>query len=397
MENRKRNKLRNFILTILIGGAIGFLIGILTAMIEVPPEYMILPWYSNVFIVLILYILAVGIHELGHAFSFSKNGIKMRAIFITVFLFIKENGRWKLKLRPNNVTLIGGIAIPDVEVVKNNEDIDRLQKTYAKAILAGPLASISLWGVLTILSVLLMVLSPEVISSISFTVAAAITFITMFLLGSCFVKSEVAIGDFPAYELAKRNRFFVAMQLYQYSLFSTDYETVRAGNTFLRRMLIEGLETKLEEKDIHIYTLGLIDQLVTEYLSDTLKELPQVVWNYIDFLTEDQERLAKLQSTELSLGVYFHIIQLLYTRKETKEKAIHFYTTIKNELKPSTTMRIYLLKQTEHALGLHDNSAFLNDKNNICISPAHGIWKNFDGYFDDELKLNQDRSAIQAL
>ncbi|GGM24114.1 hypothetical protein GCM10011351_07340 [Paraliobacillus quinghaiensis] len=380
-----------FLISAIIGGFVGFLAASISLSIDIPSKFTGLSTAANIFIIICTYLLAVSFHELGHAYSFSRNGINMRAVLIIFFLFIKEKGRWQIRFRPNNVTALGGIAVPDLEPVRNESELIKMQSGYAKALIAGPIASVILWCIVTLSSILIILNTSNVtLSSVLFTVIISLTFITLFFLVTSLIKNEIVIGDFPAYKLAKKNRFFVAMQVYQYALFSSKHEQVTNENShFLRNFLINGLQEKLGKQDTHIYTIALVDNFITEYFSGRLNELPQVVWDYADFLWRNPEELSKLKKSEVALSIYFHLLRLMYTKEDSKEKALELYMNLKEEVKPKTPMRKYLFKQTDHAFGIADNSDFLLNKENICISPAHGIWKNFEGYYVDEMEINK--------
>jgi len=369
----------------LFGAIVGFIFGMTS---DLPPYYTAMPRLVNIIIFVLTYFLAVGLHELGHAISFSKNGIKMRALFITMFLFIKEDKKWKLKIRPNKVTAIGGIAIPDIGVVKDEIEFKKLQNAYSKAILAGPISSIALFIVGILISILVISLSSNVyVISGFYSFAKYLSVISLFLLFSCIFKSEVAVGDFPAYTLAKKDSFFVAMQLYQYDIVSSDYKRVRSENKYLKEVLLNGLSEKLENKDTHIFTLNLIDTFIIEYLAGMSNELPTIVKDYIEFLLDNPEWMTNLKNYEVSNILRFHILRLIYS--EDIDKATKLYEDLKKHIKQNNPVMKYYIKQTDDLFGYADNSSYLNDKNNIKISSAHGIFKNFEGYFVDEMKINE--------
>ncbi|SDZ46190.1 hypothetical protein SAMN05421736_11394 [Evansella caseinilytica] len=390
MKKREVKKLISAMISMMIGAAIGFAIVSGMFQIDMSSEYTSLPFYVNVLIVLFTYFMAVGLHELGHAVSFVKNGFRMRAVVVMILLFIKEDGRWKMKVRPNAVTAIGGIAVPDLDAVKDEADFKQKQRGYAKAVIAGPVASVIVWlGLSTIALLVMFSVTNAYVKSGMFTFTIALTLITLFLLATSLIKSEIAIGDFPAYSLAKNDRFFMAMQFYQYAFFSSDKESARSKNNYVKGVIFEELQKKLEKQDTDLFTMHMMDTFITEYLIGRLTELPPVVKDYVDFLQENPVAFSKLKESELTLIVYLHILRLWYLQPETKEQALGLYEELKSELKPNTAMRSYLLKQADHVFGLADNEEFLRNKNNICISPAHGIWKNFDGYYADEIKLNE--------
>lgn len=388
---KKKNKKFNTgtIVMLLFGALCGAAMGFISSM-DFALSSQSTPDYINIIIFLLTYIGAVAVHELGHGIGFTLNGLKMRALFITMFLFIKENKKWKFKIRPNNVTTIGGIAIPDLDVVKDENEFNRLQKSYANAIISGPITStILLIGGLAISTSFIFLSSDIYLQSIFFSFAKYLTIISLFLLGTCFFKSEIAIGDFPAYKLCKKDGFFVAIQLYQYALFSSDPNKIRSENKYLKEVILNGLSQKLQDKDTSIFTLNILDTLIIEYLSGVSKDLPKVVEDYIDFLIDNKEWMSRLKNYEVSQTLRFHIIRLLYINEKNREESTKLYEELKNDVNMKKTFIKYFIKQTDHLFGYADNSNYLKDKNNIVISSAHGLWKNFDGYFIDETKLNE--------
>ncbi|WP_026477860.1 M50 family metallopeptidase [Alkaliphilus transvaalensis] len=385
------SKLLWLIIYMSIGGIMGFLIGkARSSGLELPKEYRALSTWLNILIFIGTYIVTVAFHEMGHFLSFLRNGIKMRALIITIFVFITEQGSWKLKIRPNNVTGTGGIAVPDLEVVKGEDDFSRLQKAYAKAIIAGPIASIIFLFAGILISIPIMLLTTNVyLKSFLLTFVISLIIITFVLLASSFINNEIAIGDFPAYKLAKKDTYFIAIQLYQYALFSSYPDEVRKENTYLRNVLLRELEKKLADLDTHVFTLSIIDAFLVEYLSDLVNELPCIVIDYIEFLQESPEAINKILTSENALILWFHIIRFNHLNESTQDKANALYSRIKELKKLKSPVELYLAKQTDHLLGIKDNSQYLLNKNNIRISSAHGLWKNFEGYFLDEIRLNE--------
>ncbi|MFP4661102.1 MAG: M50 family metallopeptidase [Halanaerobiales bacterium] len=384
--------LKSLGLYILIGGISGFFAGYFFTNYElsIPAEYTALPFYIEIMIFIFTYIIAVLAHELGHFFVFIRNGIKMRALFVTLFIFKKEDEKWKFRINPNSITASGGIAIPDLEVVEDSDEFKRLQKAYAKVMLAGPLTSIFFCIVVLLITVpIFLTISSVIIKSVLFMFSASIVVITLFIIISSLLKTEMVVGDFPAYKIAKNDNFLVAMQLYQYAMFSTDYEDVRRNNDYLRSLIVEGLYEKLEKEDIHVYTMNIIDTLIVEYLSGVIDSLPEAVDEYVDFLIDNNEAFEVVKTSEYARILWFHIIRLLYEKRDQKEKAVELFYRIKGMIDEKSSINKYLTKQAEHLLGIDDNSDFLKDKKNINLSSADSLYKNFEGYYSDEIKLNK--------
>lgn len=375
--------------SILVGGAFGFFIGIITSGAVLPSQYISIPLYVNIPLIILTYLMAVGIHELGHFTCFTRNGVKMYALFLTIFMFVNEDGRWKLKIRPNSVTLIGGIAIPRIHAVKTESEFKHLQKAFSRAIIAGPVTSFVFWLAMVAVAVPVMIIAENIyVKSLLFTFACSLTIITLFLLVTSLFKNEIAIGDFPAYKISKNDSFFVASQLYQYGLFYSEPDKIRRENTYLKELIIKGLSKRLGEQNLHIYTLATLDSLIVEYLTGEYPELPDVIPQYVEFILKTPRAFERINISDIALILWFHIIRFIYSDNERKQEAIDLYTKLKGNIIRKTPVLEYLTKQIEHVLGIADNSQYLDNKDNIRISAAHGLMKNFDGYLVDEIKLN---------
>lgn len=378
----------NTIILVLIGAIFGAFIGLIAiGAIGFPSRFRGLPIYFNLLIAFATYFLAVSIHEIGHFLTFTFFGVRMRALFLTIFIFLKENGKWRFKFNPNKITAIGGIAVPEIEPVKDEKDFKWLQNIYGKAIIAGPLFTIFYW-LITFLVVLPYILNnSNILSSILFTHIASLTVITFFLIAVSFIKSEIAVGDFPAYKLTKTDPFFIGMQLYQNYVFSSEPREFRRESSFLKNYLLDELNNKLKDRDTHIFTLSIIDNFLVEYLSGAVDELPLIVKSYIDFL-QDNPYILNNKNSEITLLLRFHIVRYLALDESQRGKALNLFNQLKGEKTPFVSVKSYLVKQTENYFGIADHTKFLEDKSNIEISSAHGVLKNFEGYYLDEIALN---------
>lgn len=390
MEKKKKRKKvsKGTIISMVFGGTIGFLIAIFGNSINKIEGFSSPPFYIVIPIIVLTYILAVTLHEFGHAISFLINGIKMRGIIFVNFLLIKENGKWKFRVIGNKS--LGGITVPEIQNIKDEEEFLKVQKGFANALIAGPIASIISWIVLTLMGAIIINTSKSIeIKSSIWVFLIALLIITLFILASSFFKNDMVIGDFPAYKTAKTDKYFVAIQLYNYGYFSSNPEKARKENVFLREYIIKELREKYEKGDTHWYTLSMIDTILVEYLSGFLKELPMVVKDYIDLILERQDVLSDIRRTQEKEILYFHIIMYLYQDENTRERAFELYKNIKNSIKANTPKRKYLFKQVEHMLGISNNEEFLRNKENIVNTDMQFIYKHFPGFFIDEIEINK--------
>ncbi|MGL5316480.1 MAG: site-2 protease family protein, partial [Peptostreptococcaceae bacterium] len=87
-------------------------------------------------IFLLTYYVAVAVHELTHFIVFRINKIEMRGLIIGPFIFIKTNDKWRFKFKVTKIFFAGGIAIPDIDIIENNEGFNNFRRSFAKALIA---------------------------------------------------------------------------------------------------------------------------------------------------------------------------------------------------------------------------------------------------------------------
>lgn len=382
-QNKTSSKLLSFLPAIIIGALVGFGYSSLTDE----------PRLSNQLGSLFLFIgstvialfISIAIHEFSHAYAFIRNGISMKAIIIGPFILIKQHSKWKVRWKLQS--LLGGIAIPDLQVIKDEADFLYHIRAYRRAIIAAPIVSICLGVIAAVVGSIHFLIMRDAAYSFILIVACSFVLVAIILTLSCFHQSQYAIGDFPAYKRLKHDRFFAAVMLYQYINFSTDYNTKRRLNTFLKPLLISELERKVQDKELDIYIASLLDTMIQEHIIGITDDLPQPVQDYVDYLFQHYQLLTTSSTPEQYRILSIHMVYLLLMQQRN-DQALQLYHELKATL-PDNEVYRYYSKQAEHLLGLSDNSPFLSDKRNIRLSALHAIWSHFNSYFDDELLLYQ--------
>ncbi len=388
------------ILIFVIGG---FLTGLylaepLSRFLKLLGAYMLPSKGANILIFIVTYLITICIHELGHAIVYLREGFGMRALFLAIFLFIKEEKGWKFKVALDAPTLVGGLALPDIRPVKNMQELKAKQIGYAKVLLAGPLASLFFFLLVATLFIPLIVYLENVYwRGGLFTFLLANGLYTLFIIVSSFYRSEQVLGDFSAYKTCKNNTFFVAMHIYQSLIFSTRPHEGWQEAGFLREYLYEQLTKKLQAKDSHFFTLDILDTFLMEYLSGKTDELPQGLADYLDFLIDSPVVLAKAAKQENAMRLCFHIILYLSFQTEHREKAKLLFEKLQEKINFKLPTAKYLQKQAEQALGLVDNREFLSQKKNIYLSQMQGIYRHFPAYFEADIKLNERLAKLNSL
>src|SRR5699024_7624210 len=105
----------------------------------------------------------------------------------------------------------------------------------ANAIIAAPMVTLLL-AIIGALLLLINFLKYRIINPYLLIFGGTLLLINMFLFFTCFAKSDAVYGDFSAYSLYKNNDFFAALMMYQYAMFSIDYENTRINNSYLKEI-----------------------------------------------------------------------------------------------------------------------------------------------------------------
>lgn len=362
----------------IIGLLLGFITGIWGGKIL---KYLLrgqeIPVITVLIIFAVVFYISIAIHELGHFFAFIYNKISMRMLNIIVFSFIYNGSKWKLALNRNG-SGVGGIAVPNLTVVANQKEFKNMQKGHANAIIWGPIISF----VLIIIGGLMLFGKGHLI-----IIGLALIFVNIITFFSCFIKMDGVYGDFPAYQAYKKDDFFAALMMYQYAMFAVDYENIRKNNRYLRDILLKGLIPRMKKRKTDILTVACVATFVQEYLVGIADEVPESVKEYIDYYYEDYKTIIAIKNAEANKQLLLYIAYF-YKKEGFEDKVMDIYENFIGKL-PKTEVFNYWKIQSEQIILGKDHSNYLQDKKNIKPSLTYGVFKKLDGFYHDELVLNQ--------
>lgn len=382
MKNKSIKNILKTIGSMLFGAIGGFGIIMFINNISKNMDVSIFPMLA---IMILTFYISITLHELGHFFAFILNGIQIRMLTISIFSFIFDGEKWRLRLNRNNIG-VGGIAVPNLTVISNEEEFKKAQKGYANAIIAAPMVTLLL-AIIGALLLLINFLKYRIINPYLLIFGGTLLLINMFLFFTCFAKSEAVYGDFSAYSLYKNDDFFAALMMYQYAMFSIDYENTRINNSYLKEILLRGFEERVKDRKTDLFTVSCATTFIDEYLIGIMDELPKSIVYYIDYYYENKNQIIEKQETEQHRLLLLHIAY--YFEKEGEhEKAVDIYDSFIKTLSKSPVFDYWKI-QGEQIIFKKDNSKYLLDKKNIKPSSIYSVFKQLDGLYHDELILNQ--------
>ncbi|CCV63993.1 conserved hypothetical protein [Alteracholeplasma palmae J233] len=322
----KKYQLPIFIIIMFVIGVIvgflsyhGYLLKFFTALSNFQWYYIILCFLLGVFI-------NIGAHELGHLIVLKKNGISIRAIFV-LFLTVTKLKRWKIGIYPKLSILLGGMVIPNIPLIKTEEDYNHLITRFAKGIKAGPIASKFFCLFSIILFIFSMILNSSTFIAISFYLMILTIIITYLVLMASKVSYEGLYGDFVAYDKLTKDSRFALVYILQ-SAETSDYE--KENKQFLWHKVVEQLNSTTE-----IYTQAG-QELINFYLDEvvfykkesieTVDERIKRVYQYLDIQKEEHFILAHML-------MYFYYIKNYNESFFEVEKIINKFNSDKIERK----------------------------------------------------------------
>jgi len=161
-------------------------------------------------------------HEFGHLVGFLINGIKIKLISV-LFVSVGKNylGKWKIKMNFKLIKNVGGIVIPNIKKINNDIEYENVRRKIAKALIAGPNASIIyiVFSFLTFWSLVFFSNFFLLIGIMGVNLLITIPLFAVIIL-SAKVEMDNIYGDYAAYNKVKENDNFALLTIIQYRLFS---------------------------------------------------------------------------------------------------------------------------------------------------------------------------------
>ena len=335
------------------------------------------PWYLYPILVILVFYISLAIHELTHLFAFSVNKIKGRAIYLTGFTFVKKVNQWKFEFHPKMFALMGGLVIPDIKSVKNEEEYNKVVRAFYRSLIAAPIASI-IYCFVVLASYLLILFLTNLYVWIA--VLTAFTLLTIMLTAlyilASLVQTKEAVGDFPAYKKMKNDELFQISLINQYIMFATS--SSKETDKFIFDKSIEVLLNQKEYYNQHI--LSLIGVYLDGVVFDSKSRNEEV-----DKIVDDLGDYALLRS-DAGKVVYFNKLYFIYQEIDST-KALEKFEKRREELLGKDDLK-YLVHKAMHLMNISDETEFLNNRENFGSAKMQFVFDPIIDYLEEEKRTN---------
>ncbi len=302
------------------------------------------------------------LHELGHFIAFQIQKVKLRAIYLTIFVFYKDSKRWHFTIKPKLWILFGGLVVPDLGEIKNEEDYKSLSAKFSKSLIAAPIITISVLVIVLVTFVLLMIFGTHTHFNGIFTINTLyITLLSLFYIYTFKLSNQMFYGDFVAYKKMKTDEIFELAEINQYTMFSMEEseETIK--------FLWEKSQTAIKNKPLTTTMFYIL--ILTNYLDGIIKmdyKSDGVIETKLKGLN-----ISALSRTEHGLSLAYDLCIYDY-KKGLIEQAFNRFNLIQRKTgkKLDEKMTLYLRNKTAHIIHYEDHSQFLSEKENLYIGSA---------------------------
>ncbi|MBN2300539.1 MAG: site-2 protease family protein [Acholeplasmataceae bacterium] len=302
------------------------------------------------------------LHELGHFIAFHFQGVKLRAIYLTIFVFYKDEKRWHFTIKPKLWVLFGGLVVPDLGEIADEDAYQTLNHRFSNSLIIAPIVTISVLivSILTFLLVLILGSNTHLLGIITINTIYIVLLSTLYIY-TFKLSNPMFYGDFVAYKKMKSDPIFQLAQLTQYTMFS-----LRDSDKTIRFLWDKSRDIVSKEP---LSSSIFYIMVVTNYLDGILK------MDYeIDPLIDDKLKKMNLSSlcrTEQGLSLAYDLCFYEYKNKNP-EQAYQKFELIQRRAnqKLDKKMLTYLRNKSAHIMHLEDHEAFLKDKENLYIGNA---------------------------
>lgn len=378
MSKKKLKKLNIWLKTIILALIIGFFMAFLYyqgIIFKISQSFKSYHFIWHLIFFFTSFLITLTIHELGHLVSFVINQVKIRALHIFIFIFYKNNKGWRFTIDFSLIKMLGGIVVPQIGNVENEEDYIALTKKFKSALIAGPNTTKGFLFLYIFLTVLLIIFSNNYLL-IGYFVANVIWVIGFSLL---YIKTfklhnQHIYGDYVAYEKMGTDELFTFIQIYQYILFNI--QTSKETSLFLHN----------KNKDLikkYPYTSSIFNQHL--YLNFLLECTDEDINNDVVILNRIKNMTNLPLTSKRHLDVLVALIIFLYNTNN-----FDLFSTLYMKLFDNNAEdRMFYQKLVDHKLGFANNMKYLESNKNDVIE-SYLMFKNIvdvDKYFLDTVEV----------
>lgn len=315
-------------------------------------------WYYYILILIFTFYLTLTIHELGHLLSFVVNKVKIKALYLTIFVFVKIENKWKFKIYLPLWKLLGGLVVPNLDPITNDEEYNDTKKKFIKSLKTAPIVTYSYFGL-----AIIMIIIMSFFSKASFLMSFLyIHFIFVIPLSVIYILSfklntNNMYGDLVAIKKIKEDEIFTYSQLYQYASFSS-FENKKMNKYFYDKAIdiLKG-----ERNYYNFFTKNVLLIYLTKVIEENYETNDLIHRNIL------KTNFLSFKKDELTYTLIHALIAYYYNNNEVVRAYEMFFTVKNTKISLDEKLINYMNNKTGHLINYENNDIFLNNDENIYI------------------------------
>jgi hypothetical protein len=381
MKKKTHKSLRRTIYFLIFAFFLGFFYTLLVYQgiwIKIKTGLSEIPLWAYPLWILFSFYVTLSLHELGHFFSFVFQKVKIRAIYITIFIFHKTEKGWRLSINPKLWVLFGGLVVPELGEIKDEETYKQKLNAFANSLMTAPIVTI-VFLVLTVISTILLTIfsGNETLIGIFVLNMIFIALLSTIYIYTFKLSNPLFYGDFVAYKHMKTNQVFQHVQLSQYTIFSLQESKETDAFLFAKT---KAILNELTISNTLFHTL-----LLTQYIENKIAS-DEPIDDIID------QKLKKLNISSYLRNEHGFMLAndlaFYFYKYKDVEKAYQIILQVYAKSYPKLNEKLvkYMRNKSFHLLHLEDQSSFLAMKENIYIGAIWIFDRLIDPYEQIELQ-----------
>ncbi len=318
-------------------------------------------WLYFVLVPVVFYV-TLTIHEMGHLIAFVIQGVKIRALYLTIFVFYKDNKGWHVTIKPKLWVLFGGLVVPDLPPIQDKEDMKRLSRIFSIALITAPIVTIAFMSISIISFLLVWILGSGTLGFGILTVSTIyITLLSILYIYTFGLNTKHLYGDFVAYRKMKEDPLFQFAQLYQYQTFAL-HEDKQATCLYEQATTLIENQHKLKHNLFLMMTLSAYLEGVIHEHQSTSKKIDKLLLNI---------PIRRYSQSPEGLSLVYLLAEYYYVKSDVK-KAYHLIEKANQYAGKQIPKKLslYLYNRAQHIMHIKYHRSFLNNHDNIYIGHA---------------------------
>jgi len=318
----------------------------------------VIPFYIYPLLVIFIFFIVILVHELGHLLSFVVSKVKIRALLVLGLVFKRTKKGFKFEFFTPLIKLLGGLVVPELPNVGDDDEYNTLVEKFSKALIAGPMISLYYFIFITVIFIFIWVYSNNSILIGIFALNFIVTFIlTILIMLSSKVHTNILYGDFVAYDKMKNDELFQLNQITQYMSFKLEEDSET------NEYLINKIKNYIKDNSIkyNMFTMNLYSQYISLILHSDV--------NHYDSKVDEKIRayqIKRLINNDFGIELAYLISAYYYRFKKVDDAYMTFNRILEIDNKKTDSKEVLLLNlRYAHLLNIKDNTLELIKEENL--------------------------------